>query len=197
MLLESLHFYRMSTTILDCKDFSFMIMSSRLSLGPNSAKDAALPVLRDDDQPFTFDINSRNRHGNQTHRLEMFDTSSPMNFTLLRPSMIILSYDISDHESLRNVRKRWKHLVETHFNYHESMPVMLLGLKRDLRTVDNVHPQEALRVAAEMRCDRYAECSALTGELCAEVFEDIVKMAVETTKRYGGGKTEGPSCCMM
>lgn len=76
------------------------------------------------------------------------------------------------------------------------MPVMLLGLKRDLRTVDNVHPQEALRVAAEMRCDRYAECSALTGELCAEVFEDIVKMAVETTKGFGGGRTKG-ACCVM
>ena len=28
-----------------------------------------------------------------------------------------------------------------------------------------VYPQEALRVAQEMRCDRYCECSALTGEV--------------------------------
>ena len=28
-----------------------------------------------------------------------------------------------------------------------------------------VYPQEALRIAQEMRCDRYCECSALTGEV--------------------------------
>jgi Ras family protein A len=111
--------------------------------------------------------------------------------------MIILCYDISAPETLSLVKSRWKVLVETHFNYDEALPVLLLGLKRDLRTNHNVHPQEALRVAAEMRCDRYAECSALTGELVAEVFDDVVKMAVATTKGFGGGKSDGAACVMM
>lgn len=168
---------------------------SRVSLGPRAASTASLPTLRDEDQPFVFDI--RGRNASQTFRLEFFDTASPTNFTLLRPSMIILCYDISIRDTLKEVQTRWKNLVETHFNYDEALPVMLLGLKRDLRTVDNVHPQDALRVAAEMRCDRYAECSAMTGELVAEVFEDIVKMAVATTKGWGGGRTSGPSCSVM
>lgn len=37
-----------------------------------------------------------------------------------------------------------------------------------------------------MRCDRYAECSALTGELMDEVFEDIARTAAKTTTEVGG-----------
>ena len=72
-----------------------------------------------------------------------------------------------------------------------------------------VYPQEALRVAQEMRCDRYCECSAVTGDvgispdlskfrfafrkfeyvltwskLCREVFEDIATTAAMTTHTY-------------
>lgn len=37
-----------------------------------------------------------------------------------------------------------------------------------------------------MRCDRYAECSASTGELMDEVFEDIARTAAKTTTEAGG-----------
>lgn len=41
-----------------------------------------------------------------------------------------------------------------------------------------------------MRCDRYAECSAVTGELMNEVFEDIARVAA-MTKTEGGGLSPG------
>ena len=44
-----------------------------------------------------------------------------------------------------------------------------------------VMPEEGLQAAREMRADRYAECSALTGELMWEVVEDITRMAAKTT----------------
>jgi Ras homolog gene family, member A len=47
-----------------------------------------------------------------------------------------------------------------------------------------------------MRCDRYAECSALTGELMQEVFEDIARVAALTTTDKGG-LSEGPTCSLM
>lgn len=81
---------------------------------------------------------------------------------------------------------------------------MVLGLKRDLRREwqddqdpekKSVMPQEGLRVAQEMRCDRYAECSALTGELCREVLEDIAMTAAKTTTEKGG-RSEG-NCNIM
>ena len=85
---------------------------------------------------------------------------------------------------------------------------MVLGLKRDLRqewTAEekssgkkgkSVMPEEALRVAQEMRCDRYAECSAVTGALCRQVLEDIAKTAAKTTTRKGA-KTASPWCSVM
>lgn len=90
-------------------------------------------------------------------------------------------------------------MVETHFNYDESIPVIMLGLKRDLRregVEGMVFPQEGVNTAQEMRCDRYCECSAVTGELCSEVFEDVARTAALTTTA-DGGRSEPPSCQLM
>jgi len=98
-----------------------------------------------------------------------------------------------------SISASWKAQAEAHFNYDEAMPVMLLGFKRDLRREGDskvVWVQEALNVAQEMRCDRYAECSAVTGELCALVMEDIVTMAVGTLGR-SGGKSAAEYCDIM
>lgn len=54
---------------------------------------------------------------------------------------------------------------------------------------------QALNVAQEMRCDLYAECSAITGELMREAFEDLAKTAAKTTT-LNGGQTPG-FCSIM
>ena len=76
---------------------------------------------------------------------------------------------------------------------------MVLGLKRDLRSETDpngiIYPQEAYRMSAEMRADKYMECSAATGELLTEAFEDICKTAVQTTSP-DGGQSEG-GCTVM
>ncbi len=79
----------------------------------------------------------------------------------------------------------------------EDIPVMLLGLKRDLRVEGEgmIYPQEGHRVAQEIRCDRYAECSAVTGELMNQVFEDIAKVAAKTTTEDGALSQGG--CSVM
>lgn len=166
------------------------VFSSRLTLGSSSAPTQRLPTIRNLDQPFPFDIRLYNR----SYRFLFSDTSSPTNFTLLQPSVIVLCYDISSPPTLNSLQAKWKNMVEMHFNYDESLPVIVLGLKRDVRSKEDydgkvrmihsdvdtvydesgaslngrtfVYPQEALRVAQEMRCDRYCECSALTGEVC-------------------------------
>lgn len=77
--------------------------------------------------------------------------------------------------------------------------MLVLGLKRDLRSEDDpngiIYPQEAHRVAEEMRADRYMECSAVTGELLAEVFDDICATALKTTTPEGGQSDGG--CAVM
>lgn len=162
---------------------------------------------------------------NRPYRFEFSDTRSPTNYTLLKPAVIILCYDIGSPSSLDSLKNKWRFIVETHFNYDEQLPVIVLGLKRDIRQREDydgrvrhpassdpdashnddaevlngrrfVYPQEALRMAQEMRCDRYCECSALTGELCREVFEDIAKTAAMTTTEKGG-KSRGTECRVM
>ncbi|GAB7338025.1 hypothetical protein MBLNU457_4395t2 [Dothideomycetes sp. NU457] len=109
---------------------------SRLCGGLNTPF-KALPGLKDLEQPFSFDI----RFTRKTFRLEFYDTSSPTSYTLLRPDVIVLCYAINDRETLTSVHKKWKYLVETHFNYDELIPVLLIGLKRDLRCegVEGIH----------------------------------------------------------
>ena len=88
-------------------------------------------------------------------------------------------------------------MVECYMREREDIPVMLLGLKRDLRKDEEgvIYPQEGLRVAQELRCDRYAECSAVEGELMNEVIEDIARTAAKTTTK-DGGLTQG-GCGIM
>jgi hypothetical protein len=72
-----------------------------------------------------------------------------------------------------------------------------MGLKRDLRKEEEgiIYPQETYRIAQELRCDRYAECSAVTGELMTQTFEDLARLAYQTTTA-AGGQTKG-GCLVM
>ena len=144
--------------------------------------------MRDLDQPFPFNVKLYNR----PYRFEFYDTASPENYTLLKPALVILCYSIAIPQSLTSVHTYWKEIVERHFNYDESLPVILLGLMRDVRQKEDydgrvkkmaeepgvedddravlngrtfVYPQEAVKIAQEMLCDLYCECSAITGEV--------------------------------
>lgn len=163
-----------------------------------------LPKLRDIDQPFAFNVTLYGR----PYAINFYDTSSPENYTLLRPSFIVLCFDISRRSTLDSMMGHWRDMVNGHFNYDEELPVMVLGLKRDLRREwtdiekqdggkgESVMPQEGLVIAQQLRADRYAECSALTGELCRQVLEDIARTAARTTTEKGA-KSEGTSCVLM
>jgi hypothetical protein len=53
--------------------------------------------------------------------------------------------------------------------------------------------KKAYRIAQELHCDRYAECSATTGELMAEAFEDIAALAAKTITENEAGQEGGDS----
>ncbi|KAI8930933.1 hypothetical protein NX059_011948 [Plenodomus lindquistii] len=193
----------------------------------------SLPTLHDSSQPFAFDITLYGR----PYRLNFYDTSSPTSYILLRPQFVILCYSIASRASLESLSTRWLPVVNQHFNYDENLPVMVLGLKRDLRRQwtaqeiennsnssgrgkddrifeqgigrgegrkeglkmgkgESVMPHEGLQAAQQMLCDHYAECSALTGELCRQVLEDVAKTCAKTTTEKGA-KSKGMDCVMM
>ncbi|OQE38436.1 hypothetical protein PENCOP_c008G05437 [Penicillium coprophilum] len=157
---------------------------------------STLEVLRDGDQPFIYDI----RFSKKKFTLELYDTSNPnQHWTNLRPDVVVMAFDISNRDTLDGL-KQWRNDITRYFQYGhgERLPVMMLGLKRDLRREGEgiIYPQEAYRIAQELRCDRYAECSAVTGELLAETFEDLARLAAMATTEKGG-QSEGPSCVIL
>lgn len=187
--------YRSSLSGFNCIDLSKHILislHSRMLQGPNASPNA----LKDSNQPFVLDLKS-SRQG--SHRLAFSDTAAPTHYTQQRPNLIVLCFDISRKSTLVNVQQRWRPFVEKDLNLHERHPILLLGLKRDLRVEmdsESVMPQEAMRVAGEMRVDRYAETSAKTGECWDVCVQDVLGMAVRSL-RSDGGRTEGANCVIL
>ncbi|KAI9934312.1 hypothetical protein ASPWEDRAFT_38152 [Aspergillus wentii DTO 134E9] len=166
---------------------------SRLKNGGNlrAPSGGQLELLRDSDQPFIYDI----RFSKKSFTLELYDTASPnQHWSTLQPAVVLLAFDISNRDTLAGL-KNWRNDITRYFQHGhgERIPIMMLGLKRDLR-VDGeglIYPQESYRIAQELRCDRYAECSAVTGELLAETFEDLARLAGMTTTTTGGQTNGG------
>ncbi|TVY13269.1 GTP-binding protein rhoA [Lachnellula arida] len=177
-------------------------LALRISQGPNNnssslPKHNLIPLLKDINQPFVFDISVKGT----PYRFQLYDTASPESWTLLTPHVVILCYDISSRLSLMNVQRLWTPQIPLTFpSLADSLPVLLLGLKRDLRSEHDpngiMYPQEAYRVAQELRCDKYMECSAVSGELLAEVWEDVCRTAVRSVGGAGAGLSEG-GCGVM
>jgi hypothetical protein len=83
-------------------EFKLTEMNRRINKGSNShASKEPINLLRDTDQPFIFDISFFNR----PYRFEFYDTSSPENWTLVQPDVIVLCYDVSTRLSLINVQR--------------------------------------------------------------------------------------------
>lgn len=103
------------------------------------------------------------------------------------PACALLCYDISDWQSLLTLKQYWlKQLglckpVDT-----DSMPMMLVGLKRDLLGSDPtnyIDTQAALKEGQAMRISHFGECSAKNGQFMKPVAEDflaMLKACVET-----------------
>lgn len=82
---------------------------------------------------------------NRHYLFSFYDTASPTHYTLLVPDFVILCYDINSRPSLVNARQVWfKLLVESYMRDRDDIPIMLLGLKRDLRVekAGVIYPQE-------------------------------------------------------
>ncbi|GAP88611.1 putative rho-like small [Rosellinia necatrix] len=169
---------------------------SRIRGGLDSL-DGQVPVtlLKDTDQPFVFEL--RNRR--QAYRLEFYDTAYPEGWRQLEPDLILLCYDISQRLSLINMERTWIKGVRSAFRTSDHVPIVVVGLKRDLRSETDpngvIYPQEGYKISQQMRVDKYVECSAMTGELLKLAFEEICSTAAQT-KTEAGGQSEG-GCVSM
>ncbi|CDO95456.1 unnamed protein product [Kluyveromyces dobzhanskii CBS 2104] len=131
-------------------------------------------------------------------QLTLWDTAGQEEYERLRPfsyskaDIIIIGFAIDDPESLGNARNKWSEEV---LRYCPAAPVVLVGLKKDLRSPENEHlmvtREQAEQVAKAIGAKKYIECSALTGENVDDVFEVATRTSLLVNKQPGHG------CCVI
>lgn len=135
--------------------------------------------------------------------LTLWDTAGQEEYERLRPfsyskaDIILIGFAVNDPESLINARTKW---AEEALRYCPDAPIILVGLKKDLRSSRNgagdegekfVNATDAQQVAKQIGAKRYLECSALTGEGVDDVFE----LATRTSLLVN--KAPGQQCCLI
>ncbi|CDR40861.1 CYFA0S05e05292g1_1 [Cyberlindnera fabianii] len=136
-------------------------------------------------------------------QLALWDTAGQEEYERLRPlsyskaHVILIGFAIDQPESLQNAKRKWSEEVT---RYCPGVPVILVGLKKDLRAnsgektnskkfVQTVQGQEVAKIIG---AKRFLECSALTGEGVDDVFE-----AATRTSLLVRDQERGASCCTI
>ncbi|CCH41789.1 GTP-binding protein [Wickerhamomyces ciferrii] len=134
-------------------------------------------------------------------QLALWDTAGQEEYERLRPlsyskaNVILIGFAMDQPESLENAKKKWSDEVS---RYCPGVPVILVGLKKDLRAGSNdsknkrkfVQPQQAEEVARLIGAKKFLECSALTGEGVDDVFEAATRTSLLVLN-------ESSSCCTI
>ncbi|KAL1925317.1 uncharacterized protein VTP21DRAFT_200 [Calcarisporiella thermophila] len=124
-------------------------------------------------------------------QLALWDTAGQEEYERLRPlsysraDVILIAFTIGDPDSLENVTTKW---IEEVNSACPDVPVLLVGLKKDLRENpaaiqemegrNFVSQREGESVAQQIGARKYLECSALTGEGVDDVFENATRAAL-------------------
>ncbi|KNZ46527.1 rho family protein [Puccinia sorghi] len=97
--------------------------------------------------------------------------------------VILIAFAIDTPDSLENVTVKW--IEEVRSICGPTIPVILVGCKKDLRDADAgmnptqfVQREEAERVAASINARCYMECSALKNEGVDSIFESATRAAM-------------------
>jgi len=126
--------------------------------------------------------------------LGLWDTAGSPEFNELRPlsypgtDAFIICYSIIDPSSLRSVQERWLPEISQHC---PGAPIILVGTKSDLRNKSESHTglvslQDAEKMAKQINAVTLIECSALTQEKLADVFQQTIRAVVNPSKLKDG-----------
>ncbi|KAI9278137.1 GTP-binding protein rho2 [Umbelopsis sp. AD052] len=133
--------------------------------------------------------------------LALWDTAGQEEYDRIRihsypgANVVLISFAIDTKDSLENVTSEW---IEEVNKECPGVPIILVGLKKDLRPQDArrnddtfVHPREAEIVASNIGARSYIECSALTGEGVQKVFDIAVRAGLIQKQK------EDTGCCII
>ncbi|KAH3760583.1 rac gtpase [Pelomyxa schiedti] len=133
----------------------------------------------------------------KSYNLNLWDTAGQEEYDRLRPlsypgtDIFVLCFSISSPSSLDNCRDKWK----TEINHHcPDALIILAGCKKDLRNDPNItstlsrkrqHPvtfEEGVKLARDLKCVKYMECSARTREGLVELIHESIRLCVNRTR---------------
>ncbi|KDE06314.1 GTP-binding protein rho2 [Microbotryum lychnidis-dioicae p1A1 Lamole] len=140
-------------------------------------------------------------------QLALWDTAGQESFERLRPlsyasaHVILICYAVDSPDSLENVTTKWIEEVRAHL---KDVPVLLVGLKKDLRDGNQsparcISTQEGEETAREIGAKAFFETSALFNEGVDEVFESATRQAmlVRTTNETSARRMNGANEARM
>jgi Ras-related C3 botulinum toxin substrate 1 len=129
-----------------------------------------------------------------TISLELWDTAGQEAYDTLRPlsyaltDVFLACYSVVSPTSYINTREKWIHEVRHHC---PNAPVVIVGLKTDLRNDPNVISQLAARneqalteddghqLVKHVAAQCYMECSALSLQGVSEVFVESIRLVLK------------------
>lgn len=139
-------------------------------------------------------------------RLTLWDTAGQEEYERLRPlsyskaNIILIGFALNAPDSLENAGMKWAQEVN---QYCPSAPVILVGLKKDLRPIDDgsdpnyskkyVRTEKAEQVARFIGAKKYVECSSLTGEAVDDVFEIATRASLLSINK----PEPSSNCCVI
>jgi len=148
--------------------------------------------------PTVFDNYNANAivEGNPV-KLGLWDTAGSEEYDTLRPlsypgtDVFLICFSIFSPESFESVTKKWYPEISEHA---PDTPIILVGTKLDLRgkpeaiqslkenSQEPISTKKGEELAKKVGAKRYLECSALTQEGLAKVFEEAVKVILFPNK---------------
>ncbi len=130
--------------------------------------------------------------------LGLWDTAGQEDYDRLRPlsypqsDVAVVCFSIGSPNSFKNVRDKWVPEIRHHL---PTTPILLVGLKKDLRTdqktIDElakskqvcITTSQGVEMARKVGAEGYFECSAKTQEGLKTVFDEIIMVTAATTTK--------------
>ena len=124
--------------------------------------------------------------------MDLWDTAGQEDYDRLRPlsypgcDTVFMCYSVISKQSLQNVEKKW---VKEVIHHIKGVPLILLGLKADLRddaaAKELVSFKDAEDMAVRLKCINFAEVSAKLIVGVAEIFGYVVNAVMTLRKGKG------------
>ena len=153
--------------------------------------------------PTVFDNYSTNvmYRGSAVH-MTLWDTAGQDDYKDMRPlsypdtNVFLICFAVNSQTSFSNIEAKWLPEIKNHC---PDVPMILVGTKSDLRkeNPDSVTVDQANALSKKMKAVCYMECSALTQEGLAAVFDKAVEVSMGGPKGPGESKDKKKICTIL